>query len=159
MKEIALVGTTCHVFADVLGSLRAQGLGINAMVDYPERVMVDDISLTKTHFPVTDHAKVVNAFTGYDTVVLTYNDDLQDTYTNDLTLRYFVDTFTAAREAGVKRVVVVGSPNSEAFFVSDMRRTDDIDWVFISTEGDFAGRAAREVTEPRIHKAVYSENR
>ena len=30
MKEIALLGTTNHVFADVLGALMAKGLSVNA---------------------------------------------------------------------------------------------------------------------------------
>lgn len=158
MKEIALTGTTCHVFGDVLGSLLAKGLSVKAMVDYPEKVMVDDSRLITTHLPVEMHDKVIEEFRGYDTAVLTYNDDLQDPYTNDLTLRYFVDTLHAAREAGVKRVIVVASPDSEAFFVSDMRRLDDIDWVFVSTEGDFPTRAAEEVVNPKTHKAVYSED-
>lgn len=158
MKEIVLTGTTCQVFGDVLGAFLKQGLGIKAMVDYPENVMVNDSRLTITHLPVEEHDKVIESLRGYDTAVLTYNDDLQNVYTNDLTLRYFVDTLHAAREAGVKRVVVVGSPDSQAFFVSDMRRLDDIDWVFISTEGDFPSRAVQEVIEPKTHKAVYSED-
>ena len=157
MKEIALTGTTCRVFGDVLGSLPAQSLSVKAMVDYPEKVMVDDSRLTITHLPVEEHDKTIDEFRGYDTAVMTYNDDLQDAYTNDIALRYFSDTLHAAREAGVKRVIVVASPDSEAFFVSDMRRLDDIDWVFISTEGDFPGRTAEEVLHPRTHKAVYSE--
>lgn len=158
MKEIALTGTTCHVFADVLGALLDKGLTVGAMVDFPEKVMVNDNRLTAIHFPVEDHDKVKDCLRGYDTVVMTYNDNLEDAYTNDLTLKYFVDTLHAAREAGVKRAIVVASPDSEAFFVSDMRRLDDIDWVFISTEGDFPRRAAAEVTSPKTHKAVYSED-
>lgn len=157
MKEIALTGTTCHVFADVLSALLYNGLSVKALVDYPEKVMIDDSRLTITHFPIEEHDKVIDEFKGYDTVVLTYNDDLKDVYTNNLTLKYFVDTLYAAREAGVKRVVVVASPDSEAFFVSYMRRLDDIDWVFISTEGDFPTRSLSEVVAPRTHKAVFSE--
>ena len=158
MKEIALLGTTNHVFGDVLGSLLAQGLAVNAMVDFPEKVMIEDTRLTVTHLPVEQHQRVVEALEGYHDAVLTYNDDLHDAYTNELTLKYFVDTVHAAREAGVARVIVVGSPDSEAFFVSDLRRLDDIDWVFISTEGDYASRAAAEVVEPKFQREVFSED-
>lgn len=158
MKEIALLGTVNHVFGDVLGGLLAKDLSVNAMVDYPEHVMLNDTRLTITHLPVTEHDKVIDALRGYHDVVLVYNDDLQDAYTNDLTLKYFVDTVHAAREAGVARVIVVGSPQSQAFFVSDLRRLDDIDWVYISTEGDFAGRTAAEVVEPRFHKEIFTED-
>ena len=74
-----------------------------------------------------------------------------------MTLKYFVDTVLAARRAGVERVIVVGAQESEAYFLSGLRRLDNIDWVFISTEGDYAGRTAREIEEPTFHKEPYSE--
>ena len=158
MKEIALIGTTNHVFGDVLGALLARGASVNAMVDYPEKVMLEDSRLTVTHLPVEEHDRVVEALEGYHDAVLTYNDDLSDPYTNDLTLKYFVDTVHAAREAGVARIIVVGSPDSQAFFVSDLRRLDDIDWVFISTEGDYPDRTVEEVVNPRFHSEGYTED-
>ena len=158
MKEIALLGTVNRVQGDILGELLAQGLSVNAMVDVPEHVMLDDTRLTVTHLPVEEHDRVKEMLEGYHDAVLAYNDDLQDKYTNDLTLRYFVDTVHAAREAGVARIIVVGSPDSEAFFVSDLRRLKDIDWVFISTENDYPGRVAQEIIKPRFHSEVYTEN-
>lgn len=157
MKEIALLGTVNHVFGDVMGALLARGENVNAMVDYPEKVMLDDTRLTVTHLPVEEHDRVVELLEGYHDAVLTYNDDLTDAYTNDLTLKYFVDTVHAAREAGVSRIIVVGAKDSQAFFVSDLRRLDDIDWVFISTEGAYSERAADEIEKPRFHREVYSE--
>lgn len=157
MKEIALVGTNCRVFADVAGELLANGLAVNALVDFPEKLMLADDRLTVGHADVSRHDVMRESLSGYHDVVLTYNDDLQDAYTNDLTLRYFVDTVHAAREAGVARIIVVGSPDSEAFFVSDLRRLDDIDWVFISTEGAYPARVAGEIINPRFHKEVFTE--
>lgn len=157
MKEIALVSTINRLSGDVLGRLLKEGLSVNAMVDYPEKIMLDDSRLTVTHLDVANHQSVVDSLSGYHDVVLVYNDDLQDKYTNDLTLKYFVDTVHAAREAGVARIIVVGGKDSEAFFVSDLRRLDDIDWVFISTEGDYAGRTVSEVINPRYHKEIFTE--
>ena len=158
MKEIALLGTTGHVFADTLGALLAKGLTVNAMVDYPERVMLEDTRLTIMHLPVEEHDRVVEMLQGYHDAVLTYSDDLTDPYTNDLTLKYFVDTVTAARQAGVARIIVVGSPQSEAFFVTELRRLDDIDWVFVSTENDYPDRVADEVVHPSFHSEVFTED-
>lgn len=157
MKEIALLGTTCRVFADVLGALLARGLTVNAMVDYPEKIMLDDERLTVTHADVTDPQNLENDLQGYADAVLTYNDDLRDVYTNDRTLKHFSSTVKAAHDAGVRRIIVVGSPQSQAFFVSDLKRVPDIDWVFISTEGDYPARAADEVAVPRFHREVYTE--
>ncbi len=61
----------------------------------------------------------------------------------------------AAREAGVKRLVIVGSPQAEAFFIGDLKRQDEVDWTFVSTEGDFAKHATDEALTPTTHKAVY----
>ena len=157
MKEIALLGTTGHVFGDVLGTLLARGLSVNAMVDFPEKVMVEDTCLTITHLPVEDHDRVKEALEGYHDIVLAYNDDLSDAYTNDLTLKYFIDTVHAAREAGVARVIVVGSPMSTAYFVTDLRRLDDIDWVFVSTENDYPDRVADEIIKPTFQREEYKE--
>ena len=156
-KEVALVGTNCKVFADILGAMLADGMSVSAMVDFPERVMIEDSRLTVGHFDFDNYDRMKESFEGYHDVVLTYNDDLEDQYTNDLTLRSFSKTVAAAREAGVARIVVVGSPDSEAFFVTDLRRMDGIDWVFVSTEGDFAGRVAEEVAEPSYHREVFVE--
>lgn len=157
MKEIALLGTTGHVHGDVLGALLARGLSVNTMVDFPERVMVQDSRLTIMHLPLNDHERVKEALEGYHDVVLTYNDNLSDSYTNDLALKYFIDTVHAAREAGVARIIVVGSPQSTAYFVTDLRRLDDIDWVYISTENNYPDRVVDEILTPRFHREEYSE--
>lgn len=157
MKEIVITGTTCHVFADVVSAALADGLTVEALVDFPEKVMIADSRLTVGHLPLGNHDKVRESFEGYTTAVLTYSDNLQDRYANELTLLHFVDTVHAAREAGVQRLIVVGSPDSQAFFVSDLRRLDDIDWVFISTEGNYPGRTVSEIRKPTFHNAVYCE--
>lgn len=156
MKEIALVGTIDHVSAEVLSSLLKNNIAVNAMVDFPEKVMIANDLLTVTKLDQYNHNQKVEAFQGYHDVVLTYNDNLQDSKTNDITLKTYVDSVNAAREAGVSRLIVVGSPDSEAFFVTDLRRLDDIDWVFISTEGAFADKVTAELTRPSHHREIFA---
>ncbi len=157
MKEIALVGTNNRVFADVLSVLLARDLAVNAMVDYPEHVMVEDSQLTVTKMDYYNEDAIRQSFEGYHDVVLTYDDNLQDAAHNEIALKSFASTLTAARRAGVARVIVVAGQDSEAFFVSLLKRIDDIDWVFISTEGDYPDRTADEVIEPNFHREVYQE--
>ena len=157
MKEIALVGTNNKVFADVLSVLLARDVAVNAMVDFPEHVMVDDSDLTVSRMDFYDQDDMRSAFASYGSVILTYDDNLLDVAHNDLALKTFADTLTAARKAGVGRVIVVAGQDSEAYFVSLLNRIDDIDWVFISTEGDFPNRAADELIEPSFHREVYAE--
>ncbi len=157
MKEIALIGTNCRVFSDVLSVSLDRDIAVNAMVDYPEHVMLDDVLLTVSRMDFYNREAMREAFEGYHDAILTYDDDLKNAEHNDLTLKTFADTVTAAREAGVARVIVVGSPDSEAFFVTLLRRLDDIDWVFISTENDYPDRAVNELIEPSFHREVYAE--
>ena len=157
MKEIALVGTNNKVFADVLSVLLARDVAVNAMVDYPEHVMVEDENLTVSHMNFYEPEAMRKAFEGYHDVVLTYDDNLLDAAHNELALKTFADTLSAARKAGVARAIVVAGRDSEAFYVTLMNRIDDIDWVFISTEGDFPDRAADELIEPSYHREIYQD--
>lgn len=157
MKEIALVGTNNKVFADVLSVLLARDVAVNAMVDYPEHVMVEDENLTVSRMNFYEPEAMRKAFEGYHDVVLTYDDNLLDAAHNELALKTFADTLNAARKAGVARAIVVAGRDSEAFYVTLMKRIDDIDWVFISTEGDFPDRAADELIEPSYHREIYQD--
>lgn len=157
MKEIVLTGTNNKVFADVLSVLLARDIAVNAMVDNPERVMVEDSQLTVSRINFYSREAMREAFEGYHDVIMTYDDNLKDAAHNDLALKTFSDTITAAREAGVSRVIVVAGQDSEAFYVTLLKRIDDIDWVFISTEGDYPDRAADELIEPSFHREVYVE--
>lgn len=157
MKEIAVTGNVNHVQGDITGKLLAAGLSVAAYVDRPEHVMLDDSRLTVEGVDFYSVDRMEEVLSGYSDVVLTYSDDLEDPYTNDLTLKTFVSTVFAARKAGVGRIIVVGSPLSEAFFVTELRRLDDIDWVFISTEGDYPDRVTAEVITPTLHKEVFKE--
>lgn len=156
MKEVALTGTNCHIFADVLSALLHRGIALHAYVTYPERVMLDDTNLVVSRLDTDDRDALVNDFEGYHDVVLTFNDDLTDVESNDFTLHHYNEMVNAAIEAGVERVIVVGSPESAAFFMGDLRRRDKLDWVYISTEGDYADRVASEVTAPQYHKEEYA---
>lgn len=155
MKEIAVTGLNGHVLAEVLSALLHKGVTINAYVNNPERLMDTSTQLTASLLDVDDKDRLRDLFTGYDTVVMTFDDDQTKHDDNTFVLKNYDKMVHAAREAGVKRLVVVGSPQAEAFFTGDLKRRNDLDWVFISTEGDFSAHAVEEVVEPRVHQAVY----
>ena len=157
MKEIALTGMNGHVFADVLSEFMHRGQSVNAFVSNPERVMIENSALTLSLLDVADKDTLKDGFEGYHDVVMTFEDDQTDHDANDFVLKYYVEMVNAAREAGISRLIVVGSPEAEAFFMGDLSRHTDIDWVFISTEGDYARRAADEVIRPRFHREKYVE--
>lgn len=155
MKEVALTGTTCQVFADVLSALLRRDISVNALVTDPEKVMLDDTKLTVSLLDTGNKDALRESFEGYHDVIMTFSDDQTDVAANDFALHCYNEMVAAARQAGVSRLIVVGSEEATAYFIGDLRRQDDIDWVFISTEGDFADRAAEEVLHPHFHKEEY----
>lgn len=159
MKEVALTGTNCHIFADVLSALLHRGLSVHAFTTVPEHVMLDDTNLVVSFLNVDNKDQLTHDFEGYHDVIMTFNDDQTDVESNDFTLHHYNEMVNAARDAGVSRIIVVGSPESAAFFLGDLRRRVDekMDWVFISTEGDYADRAVGEVVAPQFHKEEYAE--
>lgn len=157
MYEVALLGRNSQILSDVLSALLHRNIAVNAMVDYPEHLMMNDVDLTVSHLDTGDKEALKNSLEGYREVILAFSDDQTDIEANDFALRYYAEMVTAAREAGVKRLIVVGSPNATAYFMGDLRRQDGLDWVFISTEGDFADRTAREITNPHFHCEEYTE--
>lgn len=155
MKEIALMGMNCRVFADTLSALLHRDINVNAMVPFPERVMLDDVKLTVTRLYVDNPEALKDELEGYHDVVMAFDDDQTDVEANDFALRYYKQMVNAARLAGVARLIVVGSPEASAYFMGGLRRIDGIDWVFISTENDYPGRVADEVEHPHYHREEY----
>lgn len=143
MKEIALIGTNSSVLADVLTGMLENGVKVNAYLDYPEKMMVKNPLLSVGRFDVMNPEE---AFKNHSVVVLTFNDDLTDAATNDFALKAYTPMLKAAEAAGVKKVIVVGSPDSSAYFSNDLKRIDKLDGSFISTRGNFAKEVVTAVT-------------
>lgn len=155
MKEIAVTGLNGHVLSEVLSYLLHKGVTVNAYVNNPERLMDTSTQLTASLLDVYDKDRLRSLFTGYETVIMTFDDDQSNHDENSFVLENYGRMVHAAREAGVKRLVIVGSPQAEAFFIGDLKRQDEVDWTFVSTEGDFAKHATDEALTPTTHKAVY----
>ena len=155
MKEIALAGINGHIFSDILSALLHRQVAVNAMVTNPEHLMVENTALTVTRLNTETKETLTEGFEGYNTVILAFGDNQLDKQANDFALKYYAELVNAVREAGATRLIVVGGYNAEAFFLGDLRRHNDIDWVYISTEGDYANRAADEALTPRFHREEY----
>lgn len=152
MKEIALIGANGPVMSAVLTSLLERQMAVNVLTLYPERIMLDNSAVTVSRLDVTNGERVREALEGYATVVIANETDLQNDTLDNLVLRYFDTTVQAVRQAGVTKLVVVGSKQSNAFYLSHLERYNEPDWVYFDTEGDFADRVADEVNEPRYHR-------
>lgn len=145
MKKIALLGTASRIFGDVLNQLLKHSISIDSIVDVPENLKVQDSKLAVSQIAISDIENTLKALEGHDTAVLVYNDDLKDASTNEIALKTFAPIVNGARKAGIKRIIAVGSENSETFFTSMLQRLDDIDWLYISNVGPYARRVCMEI--------------
>ena len=152
MKEIAVIGANGTVMSHVLTSLLENGLYVNALTLFPERVMVNNSQLTISRLDVASKERTRESLEGYNTVIIANETDLTNKELNEVILKYYNQTVNAAIEAGVSRLIVIGGPESSAFYMGDLKRHNEIDWVFTTTEGDFARRVTDEVLSPRYHR-------
>lgn len=140
MKEIALIGANGKIMSSVLTGLLEQDWSVNALTLYPEHVMIDNTRLTVSRFDVASEQNARKSLEGYDTVVIANETDLENADLDNLILKYFDSTLKAVREAGVKKLVVVGAKESNAFYLSKLKNLEDVDWKYYDTEGDYVGR-------------------
>lgn len=141
MKEIALIGFGGPVFAATLTELLESGHNVDALVPNPLRLMIDNVQLSINRIDVDSKSAMVQSLTGFDKAVIALETDLTDKDLNDLVLKHYNQIVTAVIEAGVKHLVVVGGPYSEAFYTGDLKRHEGFDWKFVSTEGDYPRHA------------------
>lgn len=152
MKEIALIGTNGRVMSSVLSRILENGFSVNVLTPFPTRIMIDNTNLTVSRLDVMSEDATREALEGYSTLVIANETDLQNDENDSMILKYFDKTVRAANEAGAKRVIVVGAKESNAFYVSHLKRHDDIDWVYFDTEGDFADAVVKEIVSPAYHR-------
>ena len=138
MKEIALLGVNGPVLADTLTALLEHGSDVDVFTTGPERVMLDTTNVTVNHLDTSSKEETRRQLTGFDTVIIANENDLQNADLNDYILRTYSATVNAAIDAGVKRLIVVGGKDSEAFYCGELRRHKGLDYAFTTTEGDYA---------------------
>lgn len=152
MNEYALIGSNGPVMSHVMTQLLERGEGVNAMTLYPERVMLDNDRLTVSRLDIASKDTMRQALEGYHTAIIANETDLRNDELDNLILKHFAETVNAAREAGVERLVVIGAKESSAFYLGVLNRHNDLDWVFFTTEGDYAHAAVDEALRPRHHR-------
>ncbi len=155
-KEIALIGFGGNVFANTLSKLLKKGLSVNVLVPNPEHVMLEDSNLTVSHLDLYDKKALTDSLEGYNTVIIAFETDLTDHDMNDLVLQHYNEIVNAVIAASVVRLIVVGGKYSEEFYTLDLRRREHLDWVFISTEGNYPKYAYKQAVGPTVHAAIYA---
>lgn len=147
MKQIALLGSNGPILANVLSALLKEGRSVDVLTTNAARMMLDTTNVTVQQLRTETKDQIRKSLEGFDVAILAYETDFTDKENNDFILRTYYETVDGVIDAGVRRLVVVGNKDSEAFFKGELRRrAADIDWQFVSTEGDYAGEVAKGLT-------------
>lgn len=161
MKKTALIGASGFVGSAILNELLARGYEVEALVRNPDNVKVKNERLTVKKVDVADTEALAADLKGYDTVISAYNPGWTNPDIYNLTLQNYPSILRAAKEAGVKRLLIVGGAGTlfcapglrvvdsgvipaeimggvkslGEFYLGALANEKDIDWVFFSPAG------------------------
>lgn len=161
MKKTALIGASGFVGSVILKELLSRGYHVEALVRNPENVKVENTRLTVKKVDVADTKALASDLKGYDTVISAYNPGWTNPDIYNLTLQNYPRIVEAAKEAGVKRLLIVGGAGTlfcapglrvvdsgvipaeimdgvkslGKFYLDTLNNEKSIDWVFFSPAG------------------------
>lgn len=163
MKKTALIGASGFVGSAILNELLSRGYEVEALVRNPEKITVENPNLTVKKVDVADEKALAGDLKGYDAVISAYNPGWTNPNIYNETLQNYPRIVEAAKEAGVKRLLMVGGAGTlfcapglrvvdsgvipaeimdgvkslGKFYLDILTQENDIDWVFFSPAGTF----------------------
>lgn len=162
MKKIVLIGASGFVGSAILNEALNRGLEVVALVRNPEKIAVANPNLTKVKADVSSAVEIAKLAKGADAVISAYNPGWNNPDMYNETLRVYPEILKGVKEAGVKRLLIVGGAGTlfvapgkrvvdsgvipEAimggvkslgeFYLNTLTKEKDIDWVFFSPAGN-----------------------
>lgn len=162
MKKTALIGASGFVGSAILKELLSRGYEVEALVRNPENVKVENPNLTVKKVDVADVKVLAEDLKGYDAVISAYNPGWTNPDIYNLTLKNYPRILEAAKEAGVKRLLIVGGAGTlfcapglmvvdsgaipaeimdgvkslGKFYLETLNNEKSIDWIFFSPAGN-----------------------
>jgi putative NADH-flavin reductase len=109
--KIALIGATGFVGAPLLAEFLSRGHQVTVLARTPSK-LAPQAGLTVVQADVLDAAQVARAVAGHDAVVSAYNPGWSEPRIHDLFLQGSQAILDGVKQAGVKRVLVVGGAGS-----------------------------------------------
>ncbi len=163
MKKTALIGASGFVGSAILNELLSRGYKVEALVRNPDKINVENPDLTVKKVDVADEKALAEDLKGYDAVISAYNPGWTNPNIYNDTLQNYPRIVEAAKEAGVKRLLIVGGAGTlfcvpglrvvdsgvipaeimdgvkslGKFYLDILTKENDIDWVFFSPAGAF----------------------
>jgi uncharacterized protein len=154
--KIALIGASGFVGTNVLTEALQRGHTVTAIARNTEKITTENENLTKVALDVLDTDKLAEVLAGNDIVISAYNAGWTNPDLYNAFLQGSHAVQTATKQAGVKRLLVVGgagslfiegqqlvdSPQFPAEwktgataardYLTDLRKEEELDWTFLS---------------------------
>ncbi len=158
MKNVVLIGASGFVGTAILNELLNRGHKVTAIVRDAKKITVSNPNLTIVEADVTDTDALKEAGKGKDAVISAYNPGWKDPHIYEDTLKNYPLIVESAKQAGVKRLLIVGGAGTlfyapgkmvmdaddvpaqllpgikslGEFYLNTLRKEKDIDWIFLS---------------------------
>ena len=158
MKNVVLIGASGFVGTAILNELLNRGHKVTAIVRDAKKMTVSNTNLTIVEADVTDTDALKEAGKGKDAVISAYNPGWKNPHIYEDTLKNYPLIVESAKQAGVKRLLIVGGAGTlfyapgkmvmdaddvpaqllpgikslGEFYLNTLRKEKDIDWIFLS---------------------------
>lgn len=158
MKNVVLIGASGFVGTAILNELLNRGHKVTAIVRDAKKMTVSNPNLTIVEADVTDTDTLKEAGKGKDAVISAYNPGWKNPHIYEDTLKNYPLIVESAKQAGVKRLLIVGGAGTlfyapgkmvmdaddvpaqllpgikslGEFYLNTLRKEKDIDWIFLS---------------------------
>lgn len=158
MKNVVLIGASGFVGTAILNELLNRGHKVTAIVRDAKKMNASNPNLTIVEADVTDTDALKEASKGKDAVISAYNPGWKNPHIYEDALKNYPLIVESAKQAGVKRLLIVGGAGTlfyapgkmvmdaddvpaqllpgikslGEFYLNTLRKEKDIDWIFLS---------------------------
>lgn len=158
MKNVILIGASGFVGTAILNELLNRGHKVTAIVRDAKKMSVSNPNLTIVEADVTDTDTLKETSKGKDAVISAYNPGWKNPHIYKDTLKNYPLIVESVKQAGVKRLLIVGGAGTlfyalgkmvmdaddvpaqllpgikslGEFYLNTLRKEEDIDWIFLS---------------------------
>ncbi len=164
MKNVVLIGASGFVGTAILNELLNRGHKVTAIVRDAKKMTVSNPNLTIVEADVTDTDTLKETSKGKDAVISAYNPGWKNPNIYEDTLKNYPLIVESVKQAGVKRLLIVGGAGTlfyapgkmvmdaddvpaqllpgikslGEFYLNTLRKEKDIDWIFLSPAANMA---------------------